>query len=426
MKNLKINAAVFLLAIYVLMVINFLQINNEGASALAALENRATKTMPNLTKQSFFSGAFFRDFDDYFADTFVYRNNFIKVSNRLKQFRGINSSDAAEIIAIDGINVAERLQVARDDSEAEKAAEDIADEQLLLNNKFGEILIVNDSAMEIHFFNEAASNDYANSINFIQEQLPGDVKVYSMLIPTQIEFIKNKNYKDISYSQLKSIKFVNSKFNEKIIPVNVYDVLQKHADEYIYFRTDHHWTALGAYYAYTEFMKINNDELISLTDYEVIELHEYLGSIYSATLSEKLKNNPDTIQVFIPFSEHEFWIYYDGSSPIEKGKAINVNHIDSNNKYGVFLSGDFPLGKISTENKNGRKIVIIKDSYANAFIPFLIPHYEEIYIIDPRMYEGNLINFVRNNEIREVLFLNYVLVNRYDGYSKLFMEIATN
>jgi hypothetical protein len=88
--------------------------------------------------------------------------------------------------------------------------------------------------------------------------------------------------------------------------------------------------------------------------------------------------------------------------------VLDMTHADKKNKYRIFLSGDRPLGKISTEVKNEKKILIIKDSYGNAFIPFLIPHYEEIYIVDPRQYKSNVLKLIKDNGIQEVLFLNYV------------------
>jgi hypothetical protein len=95
------------------------------------------------------------------------------------------------------------------------------------------------------------------------------------------------------------------------------------------------------------------------------------------------------------------------------------------NKYGIFMGGDQPLAKITTNVKNGKKIAVIKDSYANAFIPFLLPHYEEIYVVDPRQYTHNFLDLVKKNGIQNVLILNYSFITENNGFADLMREMVT-
>ena len=95
----------------------------------------------------------------------------------------------------------------------------------------------------------------------------------------------------------------------------------------------------------------------------------------------------------------------------------------SKNKYGIFLFGDVPLGKITTGTGNGRRIAVIKDSYANAFIPYLASHYEEIYVIDPREFHLPLHDFLRDQGVQEVLVLNYTIFAGDDGYLTMLERV---
>jgi hypothetical protein len=271
--------------------------------------------------------------------------------------------------------------------------------------------------MEVHRFNKNTSLEYANTINTFAKKATG-VKVYSLLAPTQIEFIENAKYKNLSSSQKETIDFIYRNLNQNISGVDAYSPLKENCNKYIYFKTDHHWTAVGAYYGYTGFMNTIDEKPVHLEKYETEKVEGFLGSTYSMTLSSKLST--DTIWLYKPFTKHEYYVYYQGPM---KMNVLDMAHASQKNKYRIFLSGDRPLGKIITEVKNGKKIAVIKDSYGNAFIPFLIPHYEEIYIIDPRQFKSNVIDFLNKNNIDEVLFLNYVLATENTDFVNLIKGI---
>lgn len=225
----------------------------------------------------------------------------------------------------------------------------------------------------------------------------------------------------MSASQQRTISTVNTHLNPQIVKIDAYNTLRRHSDEYLFFGSDHHWTALGAYYAYTAFIEARGDKAVELEVYEVDEVTPYLGSLYSSSLHESIKNNPDTIYLYKPFVEHEYRVYYEGSI---KMPVLDMNRVQSNNKYNIFMSGDRPWGRIVTEVKNGKKIVVIKDSYGNAFVPFLIPHYEEVYIVDPRQFQLNITTFIEERGIQEVLFLNYAKITEYGGFTDLLHKMV--
>lgn len=281
------------------------------------------------------------------------------------------------------------------------------------------ILIYKNGAYALFPFSEDSGNYYVSTLNQFSEKVGEDVTVYSLLAPTSMEFIEQEKYRVLSDSQKETIDYVNARL-KKVVPVDAYTPLQSHKDEYIFFRTDHHWTALGAYYGYTGFARAAGLEPVAINEYETETIHDYVGSMYETTGSSNLKRNPDTITVYKPFVKNEYHVYYGG--PI-KMNVIDMSHADKKIKYRVFLSGDRPLGIIQTENTNGKRILVIKDSYGNAMVPFLLPHYQEIYVIDPRQYEKNIYTLVQENQIQEVLFLNYVPILSYYGYVDQLVKI---
>lgn len=283
----------------------------------------------------------------------------------------------------------------------------------------GKILIYKNSAMALFPFYAGPTAHYANTLNDFKEKAGVEIQTYSLLAPTNTEFIDNSKYKSLSDSQKEAIAYVNARL-KGIIPVDAYTPISEHKDEYIYFRTDHHWTMLGAYYAYTGFAEAAGFEAVPLDTFETENIENYLGSMYDMTSSSTLRKHPDIITVYKPNVKNEYNVYYE--SPI-KMKVIDMSHADKKIKYRVFISGDRPLGIIKTEVENGKKLLVIKDSYGNAMVPFLLPHYQEIFVIDPRQYNKNVFTLIKENGIQEVLFLNYVPILSEYGFSDLIVKM---
>ena len=211
--------------------------------------------------------------------------------------------------------------------------------------------------------------------------------------------------------------------------------IRKHTDEYIFFRTDHHWTQRGAYYAYVAFCKSLDLEPFSLDEFETGTIEGFVGSMYSFTAnypqSSVLKENPDTVHYYRPIRNFKSRIYTDAR--MDESTAYNgyviASKVSNNNKYLAFISGDTPLMHIRTDVGNGKKIAVIKESYGNAFVPFLVNHYEEIFVIDPRKYSGDgtpdlyLPSFVDEYSIDDVLIIDYPLVVSSQRYVGILQNI---
>lgn len=287
-------------------------------------------------------------------------------------------------------------------------------------------LIVRDKAMQLFYFNSEAADKYANTLNLLRSSVDPQISFYAMLLPTAVEFLEIESYRSMSDSQEQAFAYTEKNFDAGISPVPALARLHQHQDEYIYFRTDHHWTALGAYYAYEALMETMGLEATRLLDYEATELPSYLGSAYAATLNTALRNNPDTITIYMPLADHEYSIYWSAAEAIPADVVELELPDDGRSGYSVFMGGDFPLAVIETDVNNGNRLLIIKDSYANALIPFLIPHFEHISIVDPRHYTGNLVQLTETAGITDILTVNNSVVTMYMGISNLIQGLIVS
>jgi len=445
-KKLRWDSVLFLLIITVLGLANFLNFNKP---TISVLENRALKRKPELTVNSLLTGTYFKDYEEYYSDTFILRDKLVKTSKDFQKAMAFLGPGITIVQSVDDIQKPQESDMANqpdhksdnentgtipvatpspdagtDNSDDEGKPEQNGEADPAENNEkpgtaFGDgpnvgyYLVVDGKAVQIFKFNKESFEYYARILNKYREMLKDNVKIYSMIPPTAGEFLRLKKYAGITDSQNEALAYLESLLDEDIATVDVYDALNRHKDEYIYFRTDHHWTALGAYYAYAEFMETKGEEPVPLERFEKLDLGDFLGSSYTKTLDKSLEKNPDNFTVYKPFTRHEFF-KYDGNAE-HKADVIDLKYKDDiTNKYLTFISsGGFTWSVIKTDVKNGEKLLIIKDSFGNALAPFMLSHYEEIYIVDARFYSKkitgkNIVEFIEDNEIDEVLFCIYM------------------
>lgn len=292
------------------------------------------------------------------------------------------------------------------------------------------IILQGTRCMELWGYTEESFGNYISYINSFAGANT-DKQVYVLIAPTSLEFYSNEAYHTGRRSQKDGLADAYSKLSgSNIKKVDVYKELERYVDsEYIYFRTDHHWTARGAYHAYTVFADVAGFKATDLSKHETGKLEGFVGSYYSYTALQVLKDNPDYVEYFMPLCETTatYW-NGDGIDISTGGTSFNVvdpqRIIDlntSSSKYLCFIAGDNGVEKIVTTANTGRKIVVIKESYGNSFVPFLCDNYDEVYVLDPRkLYNPNgaagtiswntsfrLDQFMNDNGIEEVLFLNY-------------------
>lgn len=236
----------------------------------------------------------------------------------------------------------------------------------------------------------------AGLLNKLKERVGADVNVYAMPIPNASAYYAPEGYERAITNTQNCVYGMRDALVD-VQFVDVYSALLPHTDEEIYARTDHHWFALGAYYAAEELCKTAGVDFAPLSQFERKSFDGFLGSAYSAYGVSELAARPETFVWFEPMQSYTV-NYYN-----HKFRSPTTGSLFTSSKgYTKFIRGDGNAVQIQTDVSNGRKLLVIKDSYGNALAPFLIAGFEEVYIIDMRFFECNILKFIDDYQITDV------------------------
>ena len=297
----------------------------------------------------------------------------------------------------------------------------------------GGLLVVEDSAYEYYNFVTDLAKEYITAVVNAGSKLAGKATVYDMVIPTSIDIMLPE-----SYIEKNSLNTSDQKkaIDEYILPsitaqdpniktVSIFDTLKAHANEYLYFRTDHHWTQLGAYYGYVEFCKARGFEPVALDQFDRADYTGYLGSFYTATNSAALAANPDTVEAYIPRADVNLSFTQTDGQTVESWPLIaDGEQYDTTSKYIAYCAGDQPYEEIvNNDMAEGPSIVVVKESFGNCFLPFLVNHYKNVYVVDYRSYTGTVTDLVNSTGATDVLLLNNISMTRNEGLIDSFSNI---
>lgn len=405
------------------------------------LEKRELAPMPEFSAKALFSGEYFSGIAEHFSDTVPFREQLVVLNSRMKKAMGISSPTfygTVDIVADDEGNSLEETPVLTEPVQTESvpqqtdvtvsektqendnavtetsaASETTESETTGIADFSNNGIVVDgvkmygeDAGVMLFGGNKKQGARYAEIINKYKASL-GNVNVYNMVVPTSVEFYLPKKYSKYSSSEKESIDYIYSCLSPDVTPIDAYSKLAEHTDEYIYLRTDHHWSPLGAYYAYTAFCEALGMEYHPITDYTEKVKEGFVGSLYGYTNDITLANAPEQFHYFLPpdvtYSVQTY--YYDTLAP-KSGGALFHEYVEGANCYGMFLGADAIHTKITTSTKNGRKIVVFKESYGNAFVPFLVNNFEEIYVIDIRYFGTNAVDYIKKIGATDVLFID--------------------
>lgn len=242
---------------------------------------------------------------------------------------------------------------------------------------------------------------YAAAVNKAAAALP-EVNVYNMVIPTCSDFYVPDDITSFTASQKEKIDHVAGAL-ENVTNVDVYSAISAHTDEYIFTRTDYHWQPLGGYYAAEAFAKTAGLEgFAPLSDYKEVTKEGYVGSL--GMYCPILKTDPEPFTMYIsPNNDNLKTTYYN--TAFENGTEGNLFvSPDAGAFYCSFLGADNLIAKIETDCTNGKTLVVMKESYGNALIPFLTQSYQTIYVCDVRYFDLNTIDFCKDVGADDLLF----------------------
>ena len=330
--------------------------------SFSQVENKSLEPMPEFSFSELINGNYTDKLEKYLSQHFVGRTSWIKLKSKFEYACGKREQNGIYIL---------------NDRLIEKVGEPV----------------YSDVDKNIN-----AINNFADNLN---------IPVYMLLAPTSAEFYKNElpSYEP-ELDQNGFIDYVYGKMNDKIENVDVYQTLSQNKDSYIYYRTDHHWTSRGAFLAYTAAGKKLGYTPVPYSQCDVEHAgFDFLGTFYSKTLCDKVKS--DTVDIFHPNGEADCKLSVTSdfnSEPVFHDGMYYREFLSVKDKYSVFFGTNQPLIKINT-GKGGKRLLVIKDSYAHSFVPFLTMHYSEIDMLDMRYVQLGLDKVVNLDNYDEVLIL---------------------
>lgn len=424
--------------------------------SVSNIEQRDLEKFPTLSSMSLeeaiddiISGNYFSKLGLWYSDSFPAREMMIGANNYIKSYYGIASNEkmVGTDIAADDIPVLEesRALLPEENQVSENEANNnLSENKVSKKNVRHDIFLASDenevktvelpsstsmeeeikqniqqnlyvkdgAAYSKYYFALNSATKYIDALNLAASELEGKANVISILIPNQsgVMLPYDEMLSMGGSNQIEAIRYYYGSY-ENVDTVDTIESLRKHNGKYLYFRTDHHWTTLGAYYVYENFCKLKGFEAHDLSYFEKMTFDPFLGSFYSQLRDSNMAANPDYVDAYIPNGTNEL-TYWDVYGNRHDWYVIsNVAKSGPYAGYYCFVGGDKPLARVINPNINdGSACLVIKESYANAFIPYLVDHYQYVYYMDCRYATENFVEFVINNNIDDLIFVNNITI----------------
>ena len=262
------------------------------------------------------------------------------------------------------------------------------------------VLICGDYGVEYFTPDPTGSSGYAAIVNDFAAKYP-QLNVTALLVPKCCAFETPAGYTDAYDSIASFITSTYDMMDSRVKKADCMGVMTPHAGEYMFYRTDHHWTSLGAYYASVAYCQANGIDPHELSDYETVYRGDVTGTLYMyGNHDANLKRNPDYTACRFPTTGYTMQCWNGGWY---NGVAVNG---DNHDYAYVFINGDNPLTVITSDNKNGKTLMIFKESYGNAFVPYMIDYYERVVVVDIRPETESVASLIDRYQVTDALFIN--------------------
>lgn len=267
---------------------------------------------------------------------------------------------------------------------------------------------VDNAAYEVCFYSSSAASNYNALLAKVAQQLSGQAQVYSLVVPTAYGVTlpddirpKLSNYID----QGACIEAIYSGLSPSVRPVRFWNSIMTHRQEYVFFRTDHHWTQRGAYYAYLGFCSAKGISPYTLSQRTHKSYNGFLGSLYKASGNDSNLLPADTVEAWLPVSGSATLTIYDSSGNGTPWPIVaDASQYSAGGKYNAFAGSDNPLAIFNNPQSSGGVLIIVKDSYGNALLPLLVDHYSKIYEVDFRYWTGSIKQLALEVGATDVIF----------------------
>lgn len=384
-------------------------------------EKRELAKFPEFSFSALLDGSYASAIDTWYSDTMPNRDSLITLNNKLWVVKGfsiggevqgtVTQGDDIPNVFDDPLIIPTQPDTNNTTSTTQKPEDETTKPDPDNKGETINALYVYDNAAYSYFsFIKSTSAKYVGAIETAATRLDGKANVYDIIVPLATDIVlKDSVRENLNTSdQRAAINYMYSGF-KKAKTVSIFDTLRNHRDEYLYFRTDHHWTALAAYYTYVEWADVKGITANALDSYETVTFDGFLGTLYAKTNSAALSKTPDEVIAYYPNGTNNITITQNDGSTLYWKIVTDVSNWATGSKYNTFIGGDNQFSIIENpEITDGSACVVVKESFGNAFVPFLVDHYQYVYVIDYRYYYGNFYSFVEQNNVQDVIFINNI------------------
>ncbi len=380
----------------------------------STMERRELEKFPEFSVSSLFSGDWFEGISLWFSDTFPGREGWVQANSRFQALYGIQGVTISGSMVTSDVVEEEKdmtdvaaatpapLPVVSQSTPApaatpsptpdpEDGVEFNATDAVQLN-----AYIFGDAGYERYGLGKGNAELYGKILGRAATRYAeAGRRLFSVICPNSGGIMLSLETYDQLYNirQNTAIDYFYTSAGEDLIPVKIYDTLRSHNQEYLYFRTDHHWTALGAWYAYEEFCRQAGFEPVTLDNYTMQEFPGFLGSYYKSAVGSSMgaKNaalmadNPDTVYAFCPPGNITCRAQ-NGGDWQEIPLLSDMSAENADRKYLTFLRGGEQY-QVIMENEDiddDSACLLIKDSYGNPFALYLTQHYHTVVMMNFR------------------------------------------
>ncbi len=269
------------------------------------------------------------------------------------------------------------------------------------------------------FYSAASAESYARTAAYYKSLFGENVGMHTVVAPVSSVVIDNEKVKSTIQDQKSILDRMAALMDPAVNFVDAYTPIYEHRDEYLYFKSDHHWTQRGAYYAYTAFAESIGLTPTPLDEFDfTIRNDSYRGSMYMYTQDERVKQFTDEIEVFVSRKSHTMTVTGSNGATYTYDSAV----AKGNNTYVTFIAGDNPYTVINVpENPQDFNILVLKDSFGNAMVPFLCEHYGNIIVVDVRHSSLNIYEQLKDYGLTDILFINNIQAANSTVWSKMYL-----
>ncbi len=378
------------------------------------VEKRELAKYPNFTLASFVDGSYFSDVSTWYSDTYPLRDQFIALNHSFQQLYGIQSGE----IMVGNVEQGDEIPTEKKETAPKEKKEAVLPDSTQLESEVADrimmgLYVENGAAYGAYSFSQAAADAYINALDEAGEKLDGITNVYSLLVANNSGVVLDDATcaKLGGSNQQQAIEYYNHSFSDKVTPIEYFDDLKAHKDEYLYFRTDHHWTQQGAYYAYKEFAKLKGFKAEKLSDLNEYVFSPFLGTYYSELQLDSMAANPDTVYAYAPKSTNDMQYMDENGNMVDWRIIQDVSDWTESSGYYCFIGGDKPYAIMDNPDiEDGTSCLVIKESYGNCFIPFLVDHYDKVYYMDFRSAAYNAVDFCKEHKVTDLIVENNIQI----------------